>query len=76
MGHSSWRQGLDYQTIQATGKKICGSGHYGIFNNIPAPEVYNVGGHMCMKIGVLFIQNLADGRGFNFFETSLDSTRI
>ena len=30
--------------------RTCLEGQYGIFNNLPSPNVHNVGGHVCMKI--------------------------
>ena len=48
--------------------RTCLEGHFGIFNNLPSPNVHNIGGHACMKIGDVIAQHLAHGRGFEFTE--------
>ena len=48
------------------GYNIFGCGHYGIFNNLPAPKVHDVGGHASMKIGGIITKHFTDGRGFEF----------
>ena len=47
--------GARLPTSQAIGKKICGSGCFGIFNNLLTLKVYDVGGHAYMNIGDIII---------------------
>ena len=50
--------------------KIFGGGHYAILNNLPAPNVHDIGGHTCIRIGHIITQHFADGRGFEFSEST------
>ena len=50
-------------------RKTCLEGQYGIFNNLPCPNIHTVGGHACMKIEDVIAQHMAQGRGFEFTES-------
>jgi hypothetical protein len=63
-------KGVQLPTSSNVGHKIFGGGHYGIFNNLPVPKVHDIGGHACMKIGDIMTQHFADGRGFEFPEST------
>ena len=67
--------GVRLPTNSNGGHKLFGGGHHGIFNNLPAPKVFDISGHACMKIGDILTQHFADGRGFEFSETTT-SNRI
>ena len=51
-------------------KREFNGGHYGIFNNLPAPKVHDIGGHACMTSGNIIAQHFADGQGFEFSEST------
>ena len=66
--------GVCLPTNSNGGHKLFGGGHYGIFNNLPAPQVFDISGHACMKIGDVLTQHFADGRGFEFTEITSHSS--
>ena len=63
-------KGVRLPTKNNGGYKILGGVHYGIFNNLPAPINYDIGGHACMKIDDIITQHFADGQGFEFSEST------
>ena len=73
-GTNFMEKGVRLPTSSNGGHKIFGGGHYRIFNNLPAPKVYDMGGHACMKIGDMLTQHFADGRGFEFTDSTTHSS--
>ena len=67
-------KGVRLPTNSNGGYTLFGWGHYGIFNNLPAPINYDIGGHACMKIGNMITQYFADGRGFKFTDSTTRSS--
>ena len=51
-------KGVRMPTNSNGGYKTFGGGHYGIFNNLPAPKFHDVGGHACMKMCDIITQRL------------------
>ena len=55
-------------------ERVFNHGKYGIFENLPCPPVYDVGGHACMKVEDVIAHHLALGRGLSFSQSpSLDN---
>ena len=49
--------------------RICLDGKYGIFKNIPCPNVHEVEGHACMQIYDIVSHHLTLGRGMEYTKT-------
>ena len=66
-------KGVRLTTNSNGGHRLFGGGRYGIFNNLPAPKVDDIGGHACMKIVDIITQHFADGQGFEFTDSTTHS---
>ena len=59
-GPNFMEKGVRLPTNSNGGYKIFSGGHYGLFNNVPAPKVHVICGHACMKIDNIMTQHFAD----------------
>ena len=61
--------GVQVPTCPSSAHKICGDSKYGVYDNLPCPQVYNVGGHAYMRIKGVLQHHFVEGRGYEFTET-------
>ena len=61
--------GVQIPTCRSKAHKICGDSKFGIYGNLPCPQVYNIGGRAYMRIKDVLQHHFAEGGGYEFTET-------